>query len=177
MVWRNAYPYFDGCFAMSHKRSLPIFHHQASLAHKSLVGKRDPGTYDKTEQKEETGLAKSVSLSRPRARRESTRAQEYLLLWLDIRNNWKKWRRGDETKQDERKASRGIVTAVLQLGLDYIKEFGVTDMNPDSVKHQLEKLEDLYKDASILFGTTGEGLTLEDIRKIASLKGTLRRNL
>ena len=123
---------------------------------------------------EKTGPAQRLPKSRgPQFRWANSTAQEYLLQWLEAPNNWEKWRcAGTRTEKGQRKTSKDTKSAVLQLISDYFKEHGILNLSQDSIKYQLSTLEGSYKDARALFGTTGEGLTGEDIqKKIVTLKG------
>ena len=123
---------------------------------------------------EKTGPAQRTAKSRgPQFRWANSSAWEYLLQWLEAANNWEKWRcAGTKTEKGQRKTSKDTKATVLQLIIEYFKENGVLNLSQESIKYQLSALESSYKDARALFGTTGEGVTDEDIqKKIVTLKG------
>ena len=122
---------------------------------------------------EKSGPAqRTVKFRGPQFRWANSPAQEHLLQWLEAPNNWEKWRcAGTRTEKGQKKTSKDTNAAVLQSIVDYFKEIGIVNLSQDSIKYQLGTLKGSFKDARALFGTTGEGLTEDDIqRKIVTLK-------
>ncbi|GAV09736.1 hypothetical protein RvY_19225-2 [Ramazzottius varieornatus] len=108
----------------------------------------------------------------PQFRWAHTTAQDYLLQWIEEPGNLAKWRgAGTKSANGQRRTSKDTKIAVLQAIVDYLKINGTGNVSPDSVKYQLTALESSYRDARFLFGTTGEGVTEDDIQqKIVTLK-------
>ncbi|GAV00542.1 hypothetical protein RvY_11374 [Ramazzottius varieornatus] len=68
--------------------------------------------------------------------------------------------------------------AVLRSIVDYSNANGIDNVSVDSVKSKLTSFGSCYRDPCALFGTTGEGVTEDDIQqKIITLKAMFRLKL